>query len=151
VNDPTGKGFDKKKILVVDDEKDMQIFLSTLLQTAGYKPYTASNGASAMKLVQKVQPDLIILEVMTAKEEGLNFFCSLKEDMQLKCIPIIILSTIDQKTFSFYKRIRHLITHKTDMGPEAFLEKPPETDEVMHLVDELIIGRKPVEKDSKQK
>jgi response regulator RpfG family c-di-GMP phosphodiesterase len=131
----------KKKVLVVDDEMDMRIFLSTLLQTAGYQPFSASNGASAMKLVLEIRPDLIILEVMTAKDEGLNFFCSLKEDRHTRCIPVVILSTIDRKTFSFYQKIRHLMSTERDAGPEAFLEKPPEADELIDLVHELTSGR----------
>ena len=56
---------DKGRILLVDDEEDILEFLSYNLIKEGYKIKTANNGKSALKILEKFNPDLIILDVMT--------------------------------------------------------------------------------------
>ena len=47
----------KKKILVVDDEMDIRIFISTLLETNGYKPIVAKDGEEGLKMIKETKPD----------------------------------------------------------------------------------------------
>ena len=60
----------KKKILIVDDELDMRIFLSTLLETSGYKPVMTRDGKEGFQKARNVVPDLIILDIMMPGEGG---------------------------------------------------------------------------------
>ena len=60
----------KKKILVVDDELDMRVFVSTLLETSGYKPYVATHGLEGIQMAKEIKPDLIIMDVMMPKQGG---------------------------------------------------------------------------------
>jgi len=59
---------DKKKVLVVEDEMDMRIFLQTLLETSGYRPIVALNGEEGEKKAISERPDLILLDVMMPRE-----------------------------------------------------------------------------------
>lgn len=59
------------KILLVDDEVDILEFISYNLEKEGYKVYTAQNGADAIKLAEKQQPHLIILDVMMPEMDGI--------------------------------------------------------------------------------
>ncbi|MCL3779917.1 response regulator transcription factor [Prolixibacteraceae bacterium JC049] len=61
----------RNKILLVDDEVDILEFISYNLEREGYKVYTAQNGKEAIKVAEKKQPDLIILDVMMPEMDGI--------------------------------------------------------------------------------
>jgi len=61
----------QSKILLVDDEVDILEFISYNLEKEGYKVFTAQNGAEAIKVAEKVLPDLIILDVMMPEMDGI--------------------------------------------------------------------------------
>ena len=61
-----------KKVLVVDDELDMRTYITTLLETNGYKPVSAINGVEGLEVVRSEKPALVILDVMMPKESGIN-------------------------------------------------------------------------------
>jgi len=128
---------EKKKILVVEDEPDMRIFLSTLLSTGGFEPIVADCCATGLQKARKDTPALIIFDVMVGGKAGAQLYRTLKHDEILKKVPLIMLSTIDEKTFSFYQKTH---TAEPDQGvpaPEVYLEKPPEAEELLHLVRRL--------------
>ncbi len=60
------------RILLVDDENDILEFVSYNLQKEGFKVYTASNGAAAIKLAEEVMPHLILLDVMMPEMDGIE-------------------------------------------------------------------------------
>ncbi|MEM2982764.1 MAG: response regulator, partial [Candidatus Bathyarchaeia archaeon] len=90
---------DKKKVLVVEDEMDMRIFLTTLLETSGYRPIVALNGEEGEKKAISERPDLILLDVMMPREGGIKLFRKLKTDPSLSQIPVVVISAISKKTF----------------------------------------------------
>ena len=51
-----GREMGKKKIMVVDDELDMRVFVSTLLETSGYKPYVATHGVEGLQMAREIKP-----------------------------------------------------------------------------------------------
>jgi len=122
------------KILIIDDELDMRIFLCNLLGTCGYTPIDAGDRKEGLQKARKEKPALIILDVMMPKEGGIQMYRELKQDMNLKEVPVIMLSTIDRKTFLKYQRFHR--THKDwDVpDPGAYLEKPLEAQELINTV-----------------
>lgn len=65
----------KQKILIVDDEEDMRIFISTVAETSGYEASAAANGVEALEKAQSNPPDLVILDIMMPKiEDGIQTF-----------------------------------------------------------------------------
>ncbi|SEK73182.1 response regulator transcription factor [Parapedobacter koreensis] len=62
----------KQKILVVDDEPDIVELIAYNLKREGYQVYTASNGQEAVTTAKKIMPDLIILDVMMPKMDGIE-------------------------------------------------------------------------------
>ncbi|MBN1927714.1 MAG: response regulator transcription factor [Prolixibacteraceae bacterium] len=62
---------DEKKILLVDDETDILEFVSYNLEREGFKVYTAQNGKDALRIAEKKNPDLIILDVMMPEMDGI--------------------------------------------------------------------------------
>jgi two-component system, OmpR family, phosphate regulon response regulator PhoB len=124
----------EKKVLVVDDELDMRIFITTLLETNGYKPLPAQDGIQGLEMARKSKPSLIILDVMMPKESGISMYRELKTDPLLKDIPVIMLSALSKKNFFHSQRV--LDEHKGEKIPEpaAYIEKPPESNELLEAV-----------------
>ena len=107
----------KSTILVVDDEKDIQNFLKFKLQKIGYDVIVAADGHEAIEKVKKIEPDLILLDLLMPKMDGYKTCKYLKEHEKFKHIPVIIVSAvgdIDGKV-SAYK-----------YGADDYLTKPIE-------------------------
>jgi CheY-like chemotaxis protein len=131
----------KPKILVVDDEEDMRIFISTVAETSGYEAFTAANGKEALKIAGYNPPDLVILDIMMPKiEDGIQTFFQFKSETRLRNIPLIILSAISKKTFFHYIRMYPAnadVLHE----PEGYMEKPPDAAELIQLIETALLSR----------
>jgi CheY-like chemotaxis protein len=128
----------KKTVLIVEDEMDMRIFISTLLETSGYVPLMTRDGKEGLIKARDVSPDLIILDVMMPGEGGVQMFRQLKMDQTLKGIPVIMLSAVAQKTFSHYLNMVNARLDEPIPRPEAYIEKPPEAEELLKMTASLI-------------
>jgi len=130
---------DIKKILVVDDEADMRIFVSTVVETSGFQPVRAEDGTKALFLARSEPPALVILDVMMPGiDDGIQTYQQFKTDEKLNRIPIIMLSAVAKKTF--FHTIRIMTPHKgqTIPEPEAYMEKPPDANELIRMINELL-------------
>jgi two-component system alkaline phosphatase synthesis response regulator PhoP len=83
---------DKGRILLVDDEEDILEFLSYNLIKEGYKIKTASNGKSALKILEKFNPDLIILDVMMPEMDGIEVCESIRKNEKNDDVLILFLT-----------------------------------------------------------
>ncbi len=103
-----------KKILIVDDEIDMRVFLSTLLETNGYSPVATRDGKEGLTKAKEIEPDLIILDIMMPGEGGVHMYRQLKTDQILNKIPVIMLSAVARKTFSHYMKMLNAYARSYD-------------------------------------
>ena len=128
----------KKTVLIVEDELDMRIFISTLLETSGYQPVMTRDGNEGLRKAKDVCPDLIILDVMMPGEGGVQMYRQLKTDKTLCNIPVIMLSAVTQKTFAHYLNMINARLKDPLPDPEAYIEKPPEAEELLKMATSLI-------------
>ena len=77
-----------KKILIIDDEKDMRVYLTTLFRKAGYETETAGNGEEGLRLAETFEPDLITLDLLMPKQSGVKAYRSLRTSSRTAPIPI---------------------------------------------------------------
>ena len=128
-----------KKILVVDDESDMRIFISVVAETMGFVPVTAQDGAEALEKARTHLPDLVILDVMMPKiDDGIQTYEQFRTDQKISHIPIIMLSAIAKKTFVHSIRMLSPRRGASVPEPEAYMEKPPDAGELSKLISELL-------------
>ena len=128
----------KKRVLIVDDEMDMRIFITTLLETSGYAPVATRDGEQGFDKAKEMVPDLIILDVMMPGEGGVQMYNNLKADPGLKKVPIVMLSAIARKTFGHYLKMLEARATVPLPKPEAYLEKPPDANELLKITTQLI-------------
>jgi DNA-binding response OmpR family regulator len=124
-------------ILVIDEDDDMRFFLINVLKTAGFAVTGVCKCADGLLCARKEYPAVIILNVITPDEEALFTYGCFKQDAYLKHIPVIMLSGIDPKTFFHYQKYQGAQVHGIPY-PEAYLENPPETEELVNTVRRLI-------------
>jgi CheY-like chemotaxis protein len=128
----------KQKILFVDDELDMRIFLSTVLKTEGYEAVAARNALEGIKKARDVCPDLIIMDVMMPQAGGVTLFQELKKDPQLSHVPVIMLSGVSEKAFSHHLKMLNVRIDDSLPPPDAYMEKPLNPDLLLANIRRLI-------------
>jgi twitching motility two-component system response regulator PilH len=127
-----------KKILVVDDEPDMRVFMTTLLETSGYDPISAVDGREGLEVARKKRPALILLDVMMPSQSGIAMYRELKTDPELRDIPVIIVSALSKKTFFHSQRTLDAYNAEEVPEPAAYIEKPPEAEELLAAVQAIL-------------
>jgi two-component system KDP operon response regulator KdpE len=100
------------RILVVDDEPQIQRFLKPALTAAGYEVVDAANGTDAMRLIAISAPDVVILDLGLPDMDGKDIITKVREWSK---VPIIVLSARDRET----EKIAAL-----DLGADDYVEKP---------------------------
>lgn len=128
----------KRKILIVDDDPDVIMFVTSVLETGGYKSIAAKNGEEAMVRVKDDKPSLIILDILMPKESGIRMYRELKTTESLKNIPVVILSGISKRTFLRSQAALTEFGGQPVPEPEAYIEKPVEPEDLIETVRELL-------------
>ena len=123
-----------KRVLVVDDDRVIQQLLEVNLELEGYQVAgTASDGQEAIAMASKLKPDLIILDIMMPKMDGLEVCRELKADPKLAKIPVVLLSARAQDLD---------IREGLDIGADAYLTKPFDPVELLDVVGRLLAGER---------
>ncbi|HQL41013.1 MAG TPA: response regulator transcription factor, partial [Candidatus Omnitrophota bacterium] len=121
----------KKKVLIVDDEKNVAKTLVLLLETRGYAIDVAETGQQALqKATQK--PDIILLDLVLPDISGFEICRKLREQKDTKQIPIIILS------------VRYLYEDKIEglyLGADDYITKPFEYEELFARMEAVMRRR----------
>lgn len=87
-----------KTILIADDEEDLRALLLMTLEDPAYRLLEASDGESALNLIQTDSPDIVILDWMMPKKNGIDVARAMQEESHSKPIPIIMLTAKDQRS-----------------------------------------------------
>jgi CheY-like chemotaxis protein len=126
-----------KKILVVDDDRDLVMSIEAFLRARGFQVSAANNSKEAYTRIVEDAPDLIVLDVMMDyDEEGMVLASALKTDGPTKDIPIVILSG-----FNVQKDVREKVLASLmgqDWPAESFMQKPVRLAELAERIDMLL-------------
>jgi len=127
-----------EKILIVDDDPDVVLFLSTVLQDHGYETMDARNGHEGLEKAKAGPPDLILLDLMMPRKSGISFLNDLRGDEKLKEIPVIMVTGVSGETGidleSFFKRDPAGDQEGGIKRPEGIIEKPVDPERLLSLV-----------------
>ncbi len=85
-----------KTLLIADDDPDLRLLLQTTLEDPAYRILEASDGESALHLVRQEQPDVVILDRMMPKLDGLDVAQAVLADPAIRDIPLILLTAMEQ-------------------------------------------------------
>jgi CheY-like chemotaxis protein len=123
------------KILVIDDEHDVAVYLEMVLSDAGYDVTAVLSCKEAIAFLEDSIPDLICLDVMMPGESGMHLYSQLKKDERYKNIPVFIISAVEkERDFN----IKSYIDDETVPPPDKYLEKPITVSSFLKAVEDKI-------------
>ncbi len=106
-------------ILVVEDDRKTSKLLCAFLNSAGYHTITAFDGEEAVQKARKYNPFAITLDVMLPKKDGWEVLKEIKEDNDIKNIPVLVISIVDDKDIGF------------GLGATDYLRKPVSRNDLL--------------------
>lgn len=118
----------KKRILLIEDEKDLLEMVRFRLEVSGYEVLAAYDGQEGLDKARKEKPDLIILDVMLPKMDGYKVCRMLKFDEKYKNIPIIMFTARAQDSD------RKL---GEEVGADGYVTKPFEPEVLLAKIKQL--------------
>jgi CheY-like chemotaxis protein len=119
--------YSQKCILVVDDEPDTADLFAEMMQLKGYRVVKSNGGAQALRLVARVKPDVVMLDLMMPDVSGLEVLRFMRRDPRLKQIPVLVVSA---------KSMPDEIQAGLKAGANLYLTKPVSYGELHRAVEE---------------
>ena len=127
-----------KKVLIVDDEQSILIYLTTVLEDTGYATCSAIDGHEALKVARREKPDLVCLDVMMPKRSGVSLYETIKRDPDLRPVPVMFISAYNQiRDLRDPVAFRKMIPDTDIPQPELCMEKPIKVPEFLAAVADL--------------
>ena len=117
-------------VMLIDDETQWLDLIRQVLANESYNVITASSGEAALKKMHRRRPDLILSDVRMPVLNGFDLFEKVKNDPQLKGIPYVFMSSIDD--FDAMRTAR-------EIGADDYFEKPFDAESVKTIVLDLLI------------
>src|SRR5262245_43295655 len=119
----------ERTVLIIEDEKLTIVWTQMVLEAAGFRVESATNGEEGIAKARELGPDLILLDIMMPGIDGWETLTRLKRDAHTAGIPVIIFTARE-----------HSRGHQksTEMGAADYFRKPFEPDELIELVEKHI-------------
>lgn len=118
-----------KKILVIEDDKNIRESLSELLETRSYEIHSFDNGQDAINQIMEKIPDLIICDVMMPGMSGFDVLTEIRKNTATTKIPFVFLSA---------KVLESDRERGLGLGANSYLTKPFRSSELFEIVDKLL-------------
>ena len=122
----------RNTILLVEDNKDIAIYIRSIFPNNQYNIIYCSNGDDALKTAKTVMPDIIITDILMPKKNGIELISDIKASTLLNHIPIIIISAKNRKE-DIYEGLR--------AGADNYIAKPFQPEELKIRVNNLLASR----------
>jgi two-component system alkaline phosphatase synthesis response regulator PhoP len=126
-----------KTILVVDDEPNVRLYLQTILEDAGFKVITASDGEEALKMINRNAPDFISLDLVMPRKSGHKLLYELRKDKNLSQIPVLIVTAHADDEMG-REDLDDLMENRVMSGPGTYLEKPVSPNAYVHAIQRAL-------------
>jgi DNA-binding response OmpR family regulator len=119
-------------VLVVDDNKVIRQLIRVNLELEGFEVVTAADGVECLDVIHQVRPDVVTLDVVMPRLDGLRTAARLRSRSRTRDVPLAIVSACTQ----------YEVENGLDVGVDAFLAKPFEPAELVALVRQLMERRR---------
>lgn len=117
-----------KTILIIDDSNTNLVLLESLLKRNGYSVHSASCAREGLKTLEKMQPDLVYLDLLMPDVDGFEFLRILRANSEWKDIPVVILSAVDEE---------EVISKSIELGAKDYLTKPLDIEYIITLTKNM--------------
>lgn len=117
------------RILLVEDEKNIVLGVTICLRSAGLEVEVAEDGAEALKKINESKPDLVLLDLVMPKLNGLDVLKNMKENEETRHIPVIVLSARAQEED---------IVKARELGAVDYMAKPFRPAELLAVIEKVL-------------
>lgn len=122
-----------EKILVVEDDSNIEQLVRFKLKNSGYEVFVARNGAEALEFLEKNSVDLIITDVMMPVMGGKELVIELKKNPKTKAIPTVMLTS---------RTLEKEIVEGFSLGVEDYIKKPFSPQELLIRIKTVLARKK---------
>lgn len=122
----------KRKIIIVDDDRDTREMLTMALDIEGFEVTEAANGLRLISTLHVDKPDAILLDVMMSWIDGFELCKAIKKNIEFKDIPVIFVSA---------RKTPQDVAKGIEAGAADYFTKPLDVDRLVHRLNELIAQR----------
>jgi CheY-like chemotaxis protein len=126
---PSGAG--RGRVLVVDDEMHLRLYIAAVFETAGYETATARDGEEGFRKALEWKPDLVSLDLMMPNQGGIRLFQRLKADEELKRAKVLVVSAIAGEAFRHSLSLVRTGTGGPLPDVDGYVEKPPSPEALL--------------------
>ncbi|MFB3826918.1 MAG: response regulator [Bryobacteraceae bacterium] len=134
---PKARLLEGRRILVIDDEPDIRIYLSKIFQDQGAIVDEAPDANQGMRAIRDGNPDLITLDLILPRKTGEKLYWELRKDERYAALPVVIVSgyaQVDSPKLDFHK----FIAEKQLPPPDGFIEKPVDPERLLLTVKQVL-------------
>jgi DNA-binding response OmpR family regulator len=125
------------RILIIEDEHDVRIYLANLLGANGYKALTVEKVEDGLAMAQSENPALIVLDAMLPGDDAQRIYTELRCQTGLCSIPVVVLSSITRRALRGSRLYGRETAGRRIPPPDAYLTKPPEAEDFLAVVRRL--------------
>jgi DNA-binding NarL/FixJ family response regulator len=119
-----------KRILVIEDDREMRRNITTVLRLEKYEPIAAENGRLGVEMAKGQKPDLILCDVMMPELDGYGVLQALRADTELALIPFIFLTAKSEKDD---------LRSGMNLGADDYLTKPVAKGDLLHAIEARLL------------
>ncbi len=117
------------KVLLIEDEESLRKLYTKILNGKNYTVEAAADGEDALSVLKVFRPDVIVLDIVMPNYNGVEFLKILKNDVELKSIPVVMLTALSEM---------RKITECLDMGAVGYITKDSTVEEIVQRLNFLI-------------
>lgn len=123
------EGAPSKKILLVEDSKNISTVLVDVLKAEGYTVMHAPDGVTGVAMTRREKPDLLLLDLLLPKLSGYDVCNTIKRDNNTRHIPVLVISTMDKP---------ESVARAKACGAANFMRKPYNLDDLLAEIKRLL-------------
>jgi len=127
----------KKKILLVDDDKDFLEGTRLILEKNNFEVAIAASGEECLEKLNSFNPDLLILDIMMPEKSGFQVCKEIKSSVEHNNIPILMLTALKQKL----GQTSYSVSQGLELEAEDYIDKPVEPKELISRINALLEGK----------
>jgi twitching motility two-component system response regulator PilH len=127
-----------KKVMVVDDESDIQLYLMAALEDEGYQVCSPGAGIPIEIAIETEKPDLVLLDIMMPKRSGISVYKRLRTSEAFRDIPVVLMSGMIAAKDFLPTEFRVLVQDDSVPLPDGFVEKPVRIPVLLEVVSRIL-------------
>ena len=126
------QSFDRPAVLVIDDEKAYTKVMALILGEYGFDSFPANSARDAWELLERVTPDLVLLDMMMPEIDGITFLGELRENAELRAVPVLMVTAYTETC-----------ERALQAGASGYLKKPFSAQQLRDSIGEFLSVENP--------